>query len=87
MTNRFSLLNRLRTMGKTGWNPIGNEAADEIELKQVRIEELELENQKLNVVVEAALTFVDVTGTNRSRTQHNGELLDALDELTKKELS
>ncbi len=26
-----TLVKRLRTMGNTGWNPIGNEAADEIE--------------------------------------------------------
>jgi hypothetical protein len=25
------LIKRLRTMGNSGWNPIGNEAADEIE--------------------------------------------------------
>lgn len=28
--NSHSLIDRLRTMGNSGWNPIGNEAADEI---------------------------------------------------------
>jgi hypothetical protein len=27
----IDLVKRLRTMAKTGWNPIGDEAADEIE--------------------------------------------------------
>ena len=31
MSNDIPLLDRLRTMGKSKWNPIGNEAADEIE--------------------------------------------------------
>jgi len=37
----FSLLKRLRTMAGIGWNPIGDEAADEIERLERRVEELE----------------------------------------------
>ena len=37
----IDLVKRLRTMAKTGWNPIGNEAADEIERLRVRVAELE----------------------------------------------
>ena len=41
----YTLLQRLRTMGRSNWHPIGNEAADEIE--------------KLLAVVEAAQEWLD----------------------------
>lgn len=41
MSTTIDLVKRLRTMAKTGWNPIGDEAADEIERLRVRVAELE----------------------------------------------
>lgn len=51
MDKEFSLIDRLKTMGNIGWNPIGLEAATEIE-------RLLLENEILSdriICLEAAL--------------------------------
>lgn len=38
---KYSLVSRLRTMAVIGWNPIGAEAADEIERLQSKVNMLE----------------------------------------------
>lgn len=40
MSTTIDLVKRLRTMAKIGWNPIGDEAADEIERLWAEIERL-----------------------------------------------
>ena len=38
---KYSLVSRLRTMAAIGWNPIGDEAVDEIERLQTKVDTLE----------------------------------------------
>lgn len=38
---KYPLIRRLRTMAAIGWNPIGDEAADEIERLQTKVNTLE----------------------------------------------
>lgn len=38
---KYTLVRRLRTMAAIGWNPIGDEAADEIERLQFKVNILE----------------------------------------------
>ncbi len=41
MSMTIDLVKRLRAMAQTGWNPIGDEAADEIERLRARVAGLE----------------------------------------------
>ena len=46
---KYTLVRRLRTMAAIGWNPIGDEAADEIERLQ----------SKVNILLDAASQAAD----------------------------
>ncbi len=55
----IDLVKRLRTMAKTGWNPIGDEAADEIERLRARVASLEESLHYANGTADLAMKHRD----------------------------
>jgi hypothetical protein len=66
----YTLLERLRTMGNSGWHPIGNEAADEIEKLQLENASLKYDYEMLFfelVRLREALSYYTMGGSNYTK--------------------